>query len=38
MNETIFAILFYGHIALAAFFTVLFLGMMIADEFRKEGR
>lgn len=38
MNETIFAIAFYGFMGLAAFFSVLFLGMMIADEFRKEGR
>ena len=38
MTETIFAAVFYGFMALGAFFTVLFLGMMIADEFRKEGR
>lgn len=35
MTETIFAVVFYGFMALGAFFTVLFLTMMCIDEFGK---
>ena len=35
MNETIFAIAFYGFMGLAAFFSVLFFTMMCIDEFSK---
>jgi len=33
MTETIFAAVFYGFMALGAFFTVLFLTLMCIDEF-----
>ena len=38
MNATIFTILFFGHMALAAFFSIVFFTMMCIDEFRKEGK
>lgn len=35
MNETIFTILFFGHMMLAAFFSIVFFTMMCIDEFGK---
>ena len=38
MNATIFTILFFGHMMLAAFFSIVFFTMMCIDEFRKEDK